>query len=226
MKKILLLILGITVALQLLIPVSMILKHEKVMRDGSLYRFKTRPIDPVDPFQGRYVQLGFENDYIVAPTNAIEPARNERVYVTLGTDPAGLCKMTGWSRSKPEQGNYLKLKYWGKKYNWSAKDDNQRYSGLQFKLPFDRFYMEESKAPRAERLVRNRRINRSDENTNLFINCWANVRVLNGAGLIEDVLVDGTPIGELAAKPDKQRFRKTTSLLNTPSVQTDHGEIL
>jgi len=195
MKKSLLLILGITVALQLLIPASMILKHEKVMRDGTLYRFKTRPFDPADPFQGRYVQLRFENDYIVASTNAIEPARNERVYVTLDTDPNGLCKLTGWSRARPEQGDYLKLKYWGKKYNWSAKENSQRYPGLQFKLPFNRFYMEESKAPRAERLVRNRRIKfpriKAEKPAT---NCWATVRILNGTGLIEDLLVDGTSI--------------------------------
>ncbi len=203
MKKTLLLIFGITVALQLLIPASMILKHEKVMRDGSLYRFKTHPIDPADPFQGRYVWLGFENDYIIAPTNAVEPAYNERVYVTLDTDPDGLCKLTGWSRNKPEHGDYLKLKYWGEKYNWNAKDKSQRHLGLQFKLPFDRFYMDESKAPNAERLVRSVTLNLFEENTNLVTNCWANVKILNGTGLIEDVLVDGTSIRDFIAQSEK-----------------------
>jgi len=202
MRKAAFIILGILITAQLLIPVSMILKHEQILRTGVLYRFKTRPIDPADPLQGRYVQLGFENDYIVAPTNAVEPARNEYVYVTLDTDPDGLCTLTGWSRERPEHGDYLKLKYWGKKYNWSAKDDGQRYPGLQFKLPFDRFYMDENKAPRAEKLVQTRRIDLSEENTNPVTNCWANVKVLNGAALIEDLLVDGTSIRKLTIQPD------------------------
>lgn len=197
MKKTLLLILGLTVTAQFLIPASMILKHERILRKGTAYRFKTRPIDPADPFLGRYVRLQFENDYIVAPTNAIEPAYNELIYVTLNTDADGYCELTGWSRNKPKNGDWLKLKYWHRTTFRAPGEQNK----LRFSLPFNRFYMEESKAPRAEKIARRSVINLSDPaSTNLSTNCWAEVRVWNGAALIEDVLIDGTAIRDLAGQ--------------------------
>jgi len=193
MRTIVLLVLGIVVALQLLVPASMISKHERILRTGELYRFKTEPIDPADPFQGRYVRLGFENDYIPG-TNEKEqaPEYNERVFVTLATNADGFCRLTGWSRTKPETGAFLKLTYFGPKHDWNRQA--RTYKGLWFRLPFDRFYMEEKKAPRAETLVRE-----GTRNTN----CWATVRILNGAALIENVYVGGTPIRELAVQSKK-----------------------
>ena len=74
MKKSLLILLGLTVAVQLWVPASMILKHERVLREGmrvnELFRLRTQPFDPADPFQGRYVWLQFINDYI--------PGENEK----------------------------------------------------------------------------------------------------------------------------------------------------
>jgi len=203
MKKTAFIILGILIAAQLLIPASMILKHERILRTGTLYRFKTRPIDPADPFQGRYVQLGFKNDYIPAINkNTPAPKRNEKVFVSLETGTDGLCVLKSWSRTHPKSGNYLKLKYTGTRNQWNRDTKKNTYLGLRFHLPFNRFYMDENKAPRAEKMVRGIRINLNEPaNTNLVTNCWANVRVLNGAALIEDVLVDGTPIRELAARP-------------------------
>jgi len=195
MKKTAFIILGVVIAAQFLIPVSMILKHERVLRTGELYRFKTRPIDPADPFQGRYIWLGFEDDYISGVTeNEPAPEYNERVFVTLGTDPEGFCQLTNWSRTQPETGAFLKLKSNGSGYRWDSEVKENVYLGLRFKLPFTHFYMDETKAPRAEKLVR--------EGTRTT-NCWASVRVLNGAALIEDVYVEGTPIRELSGYPEK-----------------------
>lgn len=207
MKKTAFIILGILITAQLLIPASMILKHERVLRIGELYRFKTRPIDPSDPLQGRYIQLGFENDYIpvITGTNTVAPKCGERVYVTLAADTDSFCKLTGWSRKKPETNDYLKLKYSGYRNHWGRKTMICTTLGLGFELPFDHFYMNENKAPQAEQLTRRRRLGlqHGTENTNQYTNCWVNVRILNGTALIEDVLVDGTPIRELAAQPAK-----------------------
>ncbi len=205
MKKTAFIILGIVLAAQLLIPASMILKHERILRTGELYRFKTRPIDPADPFQGRYVWLGFENDYIPGINkNEPSPKYNERVFVSLGAGSDDLCVLKSWSRTQPETGDYLKLKYTGTRTQWNPDTKKSTYMGLRFHLPFNRFYMDENKAKRAERIVRRTTIDLFEPaNTNLVTNCWANVRVLNGAALIEDVLVDGTPIRELAGEPSE-----------------------
>lgn len=206
MRKTALLLLGILIIAQLLIPASMILKHERILRTGVLYRFKTRPVDPADPLQGRYVRLGFEHDYIPSTTgtNTVTPNRKEHVYVTLDSGADGFCELTGWSRTKPESGDYLKLKYWGFEYDWREENQALRCKGLRFDLPFNRFYMEESKAPRAEKMLPGFRGSlRQSPNTNLVTNCWVTVRVLNGEALIEDLLIDGTPIRELAGQPAK-----------------------
>lgn len=177
MKKRALLILGLLLAAQLLIPAAMIVKHERILRTGELYRFKTRPIDPADPWQGRYVQLQFD-EAVRYQTQSSQPVpeRNERVFVILGTDADGFCQIKGWSRTKPKSGNYLKL----------------TYTGFPLRLPFNRFYMEESQAPRAETLARE---------ATRSTNCWANVRILNGDARIEDVLIGGTSLRELAGQP-------------------------
>jgi uncharacterized membrane-anchored protein len=202
MKKTLLLLLGLTVIAQLIIPASMIMKHERILRDGTLYRFKTRPIDPSDPFRGRYIWLGFENDYVATTTgtNSVTPKLNERVYVSLESNSNGFCKLTGWSRTKPESKDYLKLAYGGHRTQWDQETKKHTTVGLRFNLPFNRFYMEESKAPRAEKMVQSINLSPFEDNSNASTNCWAEVYVLNGRGIIDDVLIDGTSVHELTEK--------------------------
>lgn len=203
MKKTALLILGLLFSAQLLIPASMILKHERILRDGEIFRFKTRPIDPADPFQGRYVRLGFENDYIPGiSTNEPVPEYNERVFVTLGTDADGFCELKSWSREKPASGAFLKLRSRGPRTEWNLEAKTNLCLGLRFDLPFNRFYMDEKKAPRAEKIIRDAAPGLFEpQATNEAANCWADVRVLNGAALIENVYVEGISIRELAAQP-------------------------
>jgi len=125
--------------------------------------------------------------------------------VTLSTNADGFCELKAWSRTRPESGDYLKSYFWGPKQNWGGTNALHRYQGLAFDLPFDRFYMDENKAPRAEQLARRRtpEFQRDTENTNTFTNCWATVRVLKGTALIEDVLIDGTSIRELSGQVNK-----------------------
>jgi uncharacterized membrane-anchored protein len=202
MKKTALLILGIIIVAQILVPASLILKHERILRNGELYRFKTRPIDPADPFQGRYIRLGFENDYIPEINeNAPTPEWKEKVFVTLGSETNGLCILKSWSRTKPKKVPYLKLRYMGTRSHWDRESRKSSHLGLRFELPFNRFYMEENKAPRAEKIVQGNTFNLNDpESTNRGTNCWANVRVLNGTALIEDVLINGTSIQEFVIR--------------------------
>lgn len=197
MKKVAFLILGLVIVIQLMVPAAMIFKHERILRTGELYRFKTRPFDPADPFQGRYIQLGFENDYIPGTDeNESGPEYYDRVFVTLSTDADGFCKLKSWSRTKPETGTFLKLTCFGQKTDWNQQTEKSTYKGLLFKLPFDRFYMEEYKAPRAEAAVL-----KATRTTN----CWAAVRILNGAALIENVYVGDSPVRELAQERANQR---------------------
>ena len=48
------------VAAQLLVPLGMIGVNELALATGTKVTLLTRPIDPLDPFRGRYVALGYE----------------------------------------------------------------------------------------------------------------------------------------------------------------------
>lgn len=63
--KIILLI--VLFAIQLAIPGYMIFEQNQILTEGTAYKFKTRPIDPYDPFRGRYVTLAFEANQEVIP---------------------------------------------------------------------------------------------------------------------------------------------------------------
>ena len=63
----LLILLGVFVLvalMQLFVPANMIWSREKVLNEGKIYKFKTAPIDPNDPFRGKYISLNFEQNAI------------------------------------------------------------------------------------------------------------------------------------------------------------------
>jgi uncharacterized membrane-anchored protein len=194
MKKPSIILLGILILAQLAVPFSMIRSKEKILRNGELLRFKTRPIDPADPFQGRYVRLGFEEDHIPWPENKeTELKYKEPIFAVLEVDEEGFARFTGWSKERPASGMFLKTRYLGIRTEWDRASKTSRYKGLRIDLPFDRYYMDEAKAPRAERLVRD---------ATRTTNCWANVRVLNGKAVIEDVFAEGQSLRVLTAEKE------------------------
>lgn len=194
MKKVSFIFLGILILVQLAVPFSMIRDRENTLRNGELFKFKTRPIDPADPFQGRYVWLGYKDDYIPWPEGQKTDLKyKESVYVILETDSEGFAKLTDWNRIRPTEGHYLKTRYMGIRSDWDRDIEHRIHKGLRFDLPFDRFYMEETKAPRAEVLARV---------ATRTTNCWAEVRILEGKAVLEDVMVGGQSIRELAAEKE------------------------
>ncbi|TLM63957.1 MAG: hypothetical protein FDZ69_12030 [Deltaproteobacteria bacterium] len=164
-------------AVQLAVPGYMIYEQETTLRMGSPYRFKTAPIDPYDPFRGRYVQLRIEaSSTRAAEGEQIRPG--DWVYVPLATDEDGFAQLLPASLTPPAQGDYLLLK--------------ARYasgSAVHLVLPFDRYYAEETVAPEIEAAY-NRNSRR--EQRNAFIA----VRVRAGKGVIEELFIDNLPVRE------------------------------
>jgi len=194
MKNLSIAILGILIAVQLAVPVTMIQGKEKILQEGTLYKLLTRPIDPADPFQGRYVRLGYRNDYIPCPADHKPDLRyNEPIYALIVTDDTGFLRFIDWSHEKPATGNYLKTRYKGIRKDWQQNSKTRIHKGIRIDIPFDRYYMDEAKAPRAEVLAR-----KATRSTN----CWVNVRILNGKAVIEDVFAEGQSLRDLAAKKD------------------------
>lgn len=175
---------------------SMIYNKESVLRNGKAYRFKTEPVDPSDPFKGRYIYLSFkEREYVTSqPLKEFQDySSGEELYVLLTTD-SGYAKIAGLSAKQPLKGDYIKAKfgYINNKY----EDDtlaNKHYA-ITIDYPFTEFYMDEYKAPKAETAYR-------EANRNANSNCYALVKVLNGDAVTENVFINDKPISGFTPTP-------------------------
>lgn len=166
------------------IPGNMIMEQETILKEGKAYNFETRPIDPADPFRGRYITLDFkENQFKMFKDSTWEEIHNDQpIFVELGTDSAGFVKILNVHKTEPNA-DYLKVKDW---YTWTDGNDTTR---INLHYPFNRFYLEESKAPKAEEVYREARRDPSQQ-------AWAVVKILNGQAVLEEVMLNGKPIIE------------------------------
>lgn len=175
---------------QLWVPGWMIWQEEQVVRGGEVFKFRVQPFDPVDPLRGRYVTLRFADNTINDPL-ITDWSRNETAYITLGVDAEGFAIPRAATREVPTAGeDFLSAPV----YLFRNRDSTQR---LTVRYPFERFYMQEFKAPRAEALLRERA--RADS----LLPAYALVRVRDGRAVLTDVLVDGVSLQEVAGEePD------------------------
>lgn len=173
-------------AAQLYIPWRMISTREDVIEGGTAYWFRTAPVDPNDPFRGKYVTLSFlDNSWITPDPDAW--VNGDFVYVTVGTDSAGFAQITDISLTEPvDQTNYF-----GTTINYVLRDTISR---VYVDFPFDRFYMEETKAPVADSLY----LEASRDTARTML---AMVMINRGHTVLEDVILDGVSIRDWAKKP-------------------------
>jgi uncharacterized membrane-anchored protein len=178
---------AIVCAAQLGIPLAMAYRYERALRDGTVYRFRTEPVDPVDAFRGRYVAIRLR---LVAPG---EPASRmdwgDEVYATLGNDDAGFAVVRTLSTGKPSGGDWIEGTLAEPVHAEPAPGVEPTgppaLLGTRIELPLDRYYMEESKAPAADRIWAEGQ--RQAETV-------ARVRVRHGVAAIEGLDVNGVPI--------------------------------
>lgn len=167
---------------QLAVPGWMIVSHERVLHKGEVFKFKTAPIDPRDPFRGEYVMLNFEAESGQWPDPAQGEGYTDRsAFATLATGNTGYAILSGLSSERPTSGPYVKVTY------YSANDTTvDRVS-----LPFDRFYLEEGDGHKTESLVYQPNVETGPE-----MPAYALVRVYDGEAVIEDLIVGDRPIHE------------------------------
>ncbi|NQX91224.1 MAG: GDYXXLXY domain-containing protein [Flavobacteriales bacterium] len=150
-------------------------KQESILINGEVLKFRTAPLDPNDFLRGKYVRLSFAQRSCDCD---ISLSYDQPVYVTFEMDEDGFAKPKQIHTQIPEE-SYLKTK--------ARKSYNSDMCWVE--LPFNRFYMEESKAPLAESILRSR-----DEET-----VYAEVMLKDGKARIKDVYVDGQSISEYVA---------------------------
>jgi len=171
---------------QLTVPVQMIFHNNDILTNGQLYKFKARPIDPYDAFRGKYIHLNFEESTLYTKDSIID---SENYVAVLGTDKKGFAKITKLRRKPIENETYMNLK---SLYSYKASETDKRFF-VTLNFPFDRFYMNEYKAPKAEETY-NSSVRDSSKNI------YALVAVKEGEAIIKDVMIDGIPIKDYVAK--------------------------
>jgi uncharacterized membrane-anchored protein len=161
--------------LQLSFPGKLVFDSNKVLWMGTELKFETRPVDPADPFRGRYVALNFAANQFEKKA-ADSWKRNDRVFVLLDRDAQGFARSKGLSAVRPAANElFVKARI-------TYLYDNQ----ITVYYPFSKFFMEESKAPEAERIYRE-----AGEG-------YALVKVYQGEAVLQDVVVKGKSLNELA----------------------------
>jgi len=172
---------------QLTVAANHLWRSEWTLRTGKPYKFRTRPVDPYDAFRGRYVALAFEQCELPWEGEVPRESFVDSWYAVLSEDANGFAKVLRLTPVRPEGGDFLRVKT----TSMTISPDKSNF--VRYSFSFDRFYMEERKAPKVERIYRdNNRWGGTNRTT------YAVVRVRNGVGVIEDLFVGDKPIRELA----------------------------
>lgn len=168
-------ILILMIVAQWFVPASMIYNQEHAISDGSIYKFKTQPIDPTDPFRGKYITLTFDiNSY--QTTDTLWKGR-EKGFAYFTKDENGYAVL---EELTPEKIN-SELDYVEVKIRYVSKNK------VRFNLPFNVYYMEESKAYDAE--VAHRDAQRDTVNTT-----YAVVHIKDDVAVLTDVKINDISI--------------------------------
>ncbi|HSI89651.1 MAG TPA: GDYXXLXY domain-containing protein [Adhaeribacter sp.] len=184
-KKTWLLIAFLLVALaQLYVPAQMIWSRETILAEGEEFKFRTAPIDPNDPFRGKYITLRFKEEEIEVE-NADDWQHNQEIYVRLQIDKQGFARPESISKDKPTTPEFPFVKATVRYVNTLNGK-----ATMSINYPFDRFYMEESKAPEAEETY----VESQLDSTQI---AYALVRIKNGDAVLKDVFIDSVSITEL-----------------------------
>lgn len=168
------------------VPAKMILDQERVLSSGKEYRFRTAPVDPNDPFRGKYITLTYRDTRFPVPAGETW-RQGEDIYVALATDKEGFATIGGVSKKEPTPGiDFVKAQV-----GFVVMDSIQ---AILVEYPFNRFYMDEYKAPRAES-----RYNEARNDTTRTT--YALVSVRGSKAVLKDVLIDGVSLKELSKVP-------------------------
>ncbi|HEX6226495.1 MAG TPA: GDYXXLXY domain-containing protein [Chryseolinea sp.] len=182
MKKVMLALFVVMCLAQWIVPGKMIYDSEQTISTGTIYKFKTAPIDPSDPFRGKYITLSFQDNFFqFKDTTAFQ--RGQQIFVTFTTDSAGFAVADSVFYAKPDSQTYLQ----------TTVDYVDNYSGenkVWYKLPFDRFYLEESKASEAEQIYWEAQRDSAQV-------AYALVSIGRGQAVLQDVIINDRPVLEI-----------------------------
>ena len=188
MKKMMMVLFAVMCLAQWIVPGNMVYDSENTIAEGALYKFKTAPVDPSDPLRGKYITLNFQENFFQF-TDSAEWQRGDQIFVTFTTDSVGFAIPEQVYHAKPEAESYLEtfvehINHYG--------DDHE----VWYKLPFDRFYVEESKAQQAEQLYW-----KAQRDSVQIV--YALVSIGQGQAVLQDVIINDRPIIDIINELNK-----------------------
>jgi uncharacterized membrane-anchored protein len=179
---------------QLAVPASLIAKHEQTRAAGTVWRFQTAPVDPADPFRGRYVQLAFAVDRESVPladATYVWVDHGQRVYAELAAGPDGYARLVRVHDRRPAGVEYVDAFVQHMHVEVQrVRDGSEPPPGppaVILRMPFDRYYLPEARAPEVERAY-------WDASRKAQANTWAEVRVRDGHAVLTGLVLDGKPV--------------------------------
>lgn len=185
-KKVQIILYILAVILQLTVISSIIFKNNATVASGIELKIKVFPIDPYDPFRGKYVDLNVNN--YVSKQNGVDILKNSKVYVTLRTNPDGFSELDTAYITKPKNKPYVETV--------AARDSYNPETSVYIDNPFKRFYIEEVYSEEAETAYRQ---NATEKDV------YIKVKILDGKSVIEELYIENEPIKEYI---DKHRAKK------------------
>ena len=192
-------LLAVLSAAQLTAAAWSIVRYELTLATRNVYKVKTVPVDPADPFRGRYVAI----QPVLTLPNPVAPevgslldqvgvfrpnAARKTAYVVLSNDAAGFARADQVVSERPRTGDYLEIAGARLRTVGPVEQGRQPEVVREVVLPFDRYYMAEAAAPAAERRYREASRRGTNRDT------WITVRVRNGVGVIDGLFIDGVRI--------------------------------
>ena len=160
MKKTLLSVLILAIIAQICVPAYMIWGKYDVLKNGDEVKIKVAPIDPYDAFRGRYVSLWYDEE--------LDYEERKGKYGILEIDEDGFATVKKVVKEKPQGRLYI-----------TSKDDDY------FNIPLDRYYMEETLAPKAENMLSGEK------------EAYVTIRIQEDKSVLSGLYIDGKPVEEI-----------------------------
>lgn len=179
MKRYLILLFILIALVQWYVPGKIILNREEVLKKGKVFRFQTEPVDPEDPFRGRYVALSFTADTALADHKNFRSG--EKAFAEVETDTAGFVRLKQLYKSAPASKDYVGVKI----VYFVYKENENEPDRVMIEYPFEEFYLDEYKAPKAETIYRDAQRNRA-----ALGKTYALVSIYKGKGVIKDLIIN------------------------------------
>ncbi len=169
---------------QLAVPLSMVIKREIILQKGEIVKFQIEPVDPFDPFRGKYLNIRVIGSRVY--TDIDNYSADQKVFAILDIDSDGFASFTGVSLSPLK--NDLSIE---------CKIDSFGGDFILLELPFNRYYINEKYSKLGEELYL--KYSRGDRD-----DAYITVRIKEGKAVLEDMFLNGMEINKFIEKELKK----------------------